>query len=72
MLHDRFPFHHKDRKLMLQEIKNYPRYLRSRYSKKLPNDANRLVEQLLHPDEAKRASVQTILTNTYLRNRVPN
>ncbi len=66
MLFDRFPFHYKDRKQMLCEIKDYPKFIKSRYSKKLPSDATRLIEAMLHPDEAKRANVGLILSNRYL------
>lgn len=68
MLHDRFPFHYRDRKLMLSEIKDHPKFIRSRYTKKLPSGANSLIEHLLHPNEEKRATVQVILANNYLRN----
>ena len=51
LMHDRFPFHYKDRKEMLREIKDYPTFLRSRYVKKLPSKAVALQEHLLHPNE---------------------
>ena len=69
MLYDHFPFHWKERKKMLAEIHDYPKFLRSRYVKKRPSDANRLLEQLLNPSEAERASVQDILDSPYLRRR---
>lgn len=72
MLFDRFPFHYKDRKVMLTEIKDHPKFLKSRYSKKLPSDGTRLLEQLLHPDEAKRAAVNVILSNRYILNTKEN
>ena len=72
MLHDRFPFHFRDRKMMLKEIYDYPAYLRTRYVAKLPNDANRLIEELLHPEERRRGSVQTILKSPYLRSQLSN
>ena len=70
MLHDRFPFHFKDRKEMLTEIMDYPKFLRTRYVKKLPSDANSLVEQLLNPNEDERADVQVIIRSSYLRSRL--
>ena len=63
---------YNDRKQMLREIKNYPQFIRSRYVKDLPSTAVRLVEELLHPDENKRASVQAILNNAYLKSKVAN
>ena len=51
---------------MLAEIHDWPRYLRSRYNKRLPQDATFLVEQLLNPDEGRRAAVHVILANRYL------
>ncbi|KAH9409011.1 protein serine threonine kinase [Tyrophagus putrescentiae] len=69
MLFSAFPFHYKDRKQMLNEIKDYPKYLQARFmAKKLPGDALQLMEHLLHPDEAKRASVHAILSNRYILN----
>lgn len=54
---------------MLNEIKDYPKYLQARFmAKKLPGDALQLMEHLLHPDEAKRASVHAILSNRYILN----
>lgn len=64
-----FPFHYKDRKQMLSEIKDYPKYLQARFlARKLPGDAMQLMEHLLHPDESKRASVHAILSNRYILN----
>ena len=69
----RFPFRYKEgRKQMLADMMNHPSYVRSRYVKKLPPNADRLIEHLLHPDEHMRGTVQTILSNPYLRSKVPN
>jgi len=56
--------------MMLKEINDYPAFLRTRYVARLPDDAHRLVEDLLHPNEGRRGSVQTILKSSYLRSRV--
>lgn len=72
MLHNRFPFQYKDRKEMIRQVKDYPKFLRSRYVRQdLPSSAGRLLEVMLNPDEERRATVQDILRSSYLRSKLP-
>ena len=72
MLFGKFPFHYHDRKRAVEEMHRHPEYLRSQFaaqSKVLPQEAYRLMEELLHPEESRRGSTRTILENSYLLQR---
>ncbi|KAF7494152.1 Testis-specific serine/threonine-protein kinase 4 [Sarcoptes scabiei] len=66
LFENRFPFHYKDKKRMLEEAQNYPDYLRSRFSSTLPSKAKKLVEMMLNPNEKDRASMLEIQQNKWL------
>lgn len=66
MLENRFPFHFKEKPLMLQEMTDFPKFIRSRYSKELSNDARRLLETMLNPNEKERVNIGDVQHNRWL------
>ena len=70
MVHNKKPFDKNDnkKKMLKQMIKYYPKHLRNMYVKKdLPETAYKLQEDMLNPDEEKRAKVKDILQNEWLK-----
>lgn len=70
LLFSSFPFYFRDKKVMLAEMHNFPTHLQMRYPRRMPKEATKLVERLLHPDETKRGSVKTILKNSYILSKI--
>ena len=69
MFHDRFPFPFRGGKsTMLRYMANWPQYIRSRYTKRLPKEANKFVEDMLNPDENRRCSINELIHNAWLQN----
>lgn len=72
MLHNKKPFDDCDdsKKTLKQMQDHYPKHLRKQAVRKdLPDSVQKLVEDMLNPDETKRASVQDILHNQWLKSK---
>lgn len=73
MLHNRFPFHYDNIQRELSEITDYPRCLRSRFRTDSRSDCDdewrSLIEKLLNPNEAKRCSLDEILSHGWLQDK---
>ena len=66
LLHNRFPYHHRDKKLMVQEMFKFPGYIQSRFTDKTPDPARTLIEGMLNPDENNRYSMKEVGRNDWL------
>lgn len=67
LIHNRFPYHHRDKKLMIQEMTRYPAYIQSRFNEKTPDQAKYLIENMLNPDENNRFSMKDVARNEWLQ-----
>lgn len=66
LLHNRFPFHHKDRKVMIKEMTDYPSYIKSRLTPKTPEGGKQLLLNMLNPDEPARIQMKEVVKNDWL------
>lgn len=66
LFENRFPFHYKDKETMLNEMKSYPGFIRSRFTSNTPSEGRRLVEIMLNPNERERARIYDIQRNKWL------
>jgi hypothetical protein len=61
-------FYYKEgKKAMLRNIGDYPAFIRTRFCKQLPAEANKFVENMLHPNEDHRPSVTELINNAWLQ-----
>lgn len=67
LLHNRFPYHHKDKNVMADEMKNFPNYIRSRYMDKTPSESKALIEGMLNPNENFRLNMRDVVKNEWLQ-----
>jgi testis-specific serine kinase len=68
MFHGIYPFNYKEgKKAMLRNIGDYPAFIRTRFCKQLPAEANKFVENMLHPNEDHRPSVTELINNAWLQ-----
>ena len=66
LFHNRFPYHHKDKKVMLGEMKNFPGYMNTRFESNCPKPARELILTMLNPNETSRNSMKEIQKNDWL------
>lgn len=66
MMNNKFPFHFKNRKLMIKEMHDYPNFIRSRCFSNAPKQYMELQEGTLNPNEKERITIRDITRNEWL------